>query len=79
MSDIQKRVNDFFDSMDRDEFVDLLKVSGFELEDGEGRVIFDEEEDYSIEGEKTFSIKSTYKSTNRLNTNNVAGSFPLAS
>ena len=79
MSDIQKRVDDFFDSMDRDEFVNLLIEAGFEVEDGEGRIIFTEAEKYFLEDEIKFSIEVTYKSTYRQQTNNEAGSYPFAS
>lgn len=78
MSDLQKRVDDFFDSMDRDQFVDLLAEAGFEVEDGLGRVIFTEEK-YFLEDKKKFSVDLTYKSTYRQKTNNVAWSYPFAS
>ncbi|WP_339285490.1 hypothetical protein [Paenibacillus sp. FSL R5-0486] len=79
MSDIQKSIDNFFDEMDRDEFVNLLKEAGFEVENGEGHVIFSEAESYSYENKTTFTIGGTYKSKYSPKTNHVAGSFPLAS
>ncbi|MFD0619675.1 hypothetical protein ACFQZR_19585 [Paenibacillus sp. GCM10027629] len=70
MSDIQKKVDDFFDSMDREEFVNLLKEAGFEVEDGDGRIIFTD--DYILEDTKQFSVRSTYKKTYSYTTNHVA-------
>lgn len=41
--EIAKEVREMFDNMSREEFVMELKKAGFEVADGEGKVIFAEE------------------------------------
>ncbi|MFE8700895.1 hypothetical protein ACFYKX_09730 [Cytobacillus sp. FJAT-54145] len=79
MDDVKKEVQELFDSLSRDELIELLTESGFEVnENGTGRVI------YSDEHTKTSKIYAkvtgTFNTQEQRNTHDSTGvnSFPVA-
>jgi hypothetical protein len=43
MRDIDKEINDMFDGMSRQDLIDDLRKAGFDVSDGEGKVIYTDE------------------------------------
>ncbi|GAB6554270.1 hypothetical protein ACQVSN_08410 [Bacillus mobilis] len=56
--DVKQEVKALLDSLSRDELMDLLKKSGFEVREGKGRVIYTETEEEQINDPK---VSKSYK------------------
>ncbi|HDR7855462.1 hypothetical protein [Bacillus paranthracis] len=56
--DAEREVKALLDSLSRDELIDLLKKSGFEVREGKGRVIYTEQEQEQINDKK---VSKSYK------------------
>ena len=75
--DIEKEVKSIFENLTRDEFIKLLKDSGFEVRDGSGRVIYTEESDYVAEKQFFISVKYEMKKSSNITVENATNTFVL--
>lgn len=67
MRDIKKEVEELFKNMSDDEFDSMLIDAGFEVEHGNGEVIFKDTDTHFMYNENSTTIKYKVKTTFKLN------------
>lgn len=71
-----EKLESFFDGLNKDQFKNLLIEAGFEVEDGEGKIVYTDDS----ESQLSFKIEAKYDSkSNKENvTDNIMPFFPVA-
>lgn len=73
MKNFEQESKEFFESLSREEFINLLSEVGYELTEGTGEVIYEEVNSFSIPGkveEKGYKTNTSYST--------CINSFPIA-
>ena len=79
MDDVKKEVQELFNSLSRDELIELLTESGFEVnEKGTGKVIYSD--DQTMTSKVFATVTGTFNTQEQRNTHESTGvnSFPVA-
>lgn len=78
MNKYRNEAHEYFYNMSDQEFVDLLKEVGFEVESGNGEIVFNDEISWQGQIKSSFSLKQKKFKTTKENKTNLDNKFPLA-